>query len=124
METKKILIVEDEIDFAEMVQTRLEMEGYEVTIATDAYEGNKEVMNNEPALIILDLNMPVGGGFPLLKRLRELPGKSHIPVVILTGRVVDEEVIRKAETFDVAAIFTKPYDKDKFMKKIKSIVPI
>ena len=48
LQTKKILIVEDEIDFAEMVQTRLEMEGYDVTIAIDAYEGNKEVMNNPP----------------------------------------------------------------------------
>ena len=68
--------------------------------------------------------MPVGGGFPLLKRIRELSGKKHVPVIILTGKVIDDEVIRKAEEFHVDAIFTKPYDKDKFMAKIKSILPV
>jgi len=62
MAEKKILIVEDEIEFAEMVKVRLEGAGYSADIALDAYEGNKSIMNTNYDLIVLDLAMPVGNG--------------------------------------------------------------
>lgn len=120
---KKILIVEDEVDYAEMVKMRLELAGYEVAIAEDAYQGNKAVINENYDLIILDLSMPIGGGFSLLERIRGMELKSSVPVVILTGKTIDDEIIQQAKQFNVSAIFTKPYDSEKFLGKIKSLAP-
>jgi len=127
----KILIVEDEIQFAEIVKTGLELEGYAVTISMDAYSGSvdafsstKDVLRGNHDLIILDLMMPAGGGFSLLERIRKYPQKEKTPVIILTGKIIDEEIIRSANKYNVSAIFTKPYDAEKFVNKIKSILPI
>ena len=90
-EKKKILIVEDEVDFAETMKTRLESAGYEVSVAADAYLGTSETVKGEPDLVLLDLMMPAGGGFALLKRIRNMPSKLSIPVVILTSSDLDED---------------------------------
>ncbi len=124
MNNKKILIIEDEKDFAEILQLRLNMIGYEVEIALDAYEGNKQLVNKDFDLIITDLSLPVGDGFSLLEKIKKIPDKSHIPVVIVTGQVIDEELINKARKNKVSAVFPKPHDPRKFLSKIKSLVPV
>ena len=88
---KKILIVEDELDFARIMKMRLEATGYEVAVAEDAYQGTHEAIKGDYDLIILDLMMPAGGGFALLKRLKKLPTKESIPVMILTSSDLDED---------------------------------
>lgn len=119
---KKILIVEDELAFAKTVKLRLESEGYEVIIAGDAYTGTQVIVKQELDLIILDLMMPAGGGFSLLDRIRKIPTKVAIPVVILTGKTIDVEVLDKAREYDVAEVISKPYESKEFVEKIKAIV--
>lgn len=121
---KKILVVEDELGFAKMVKLRLESVGYDVTISGDAYTGTQEVIKNEFDLIVLDLMMPAGGGFSLLERIRKIPRRASIPVIILTGKSVDDEVRKQAEQYEVAAIYTKPYDSKEFVAQIQSIIPV
>jgi len=123
-EKKKILIVEDETDFAKIVRMRLESVGYAVSVAVDAYQGTQMIVKNDYDLVILDLGLPAGGGFALLERIRNMPAKSAIPVVILTGKTIDDEIRAKAKANDVAAIFSKPYDSKEFVRKLKSIVPV
>ncbi len=124
MADKKILIVEDEEDFAEMLQLSLNTIGYEVNVAFDAYQGNKELVNNNFDLVVMDLGLPVADGFTLLERMKSIPEKSKIPVVLLTGRMVNEDVINKARKYKISAIFTKPYDREKFFNKVKSLAPV
>jgi len=119
---KEILVVEDELGFAKMVKLRLESLGYSVTIAGDAYTGTQDIVKNDYHLIVLDLMMPAGGGFSLLERIRKIPAKADIPVVILTGKTVDDEVRRLAEEFDVSEIFTKPYNSEIFVNTIKALL--
>ncbi|NQT25977.1 response regulator transcription factor [candidate division KSB1 bacterium] len=121
-EIKKILVVEDELGFAKMVKLRLESVGYSVTIAGDAYTGTQEIFRNDYDLIVLDLMMPAGGGFSLLERTRKIPNKADIPVVIVTGKTVDDEVKRLASEYNVSEIFTKPYNSVEFVDKIKSLL--
>jgi DNA-binding response OmpR family regulator len=121
---KKILIVEDEIDFAKMVQLRLESEGYKVTIADDAHIGTQEILKGDHELVILDLMMPEDEGFSVVRRMRRFPGRTSTPVVILTGKAVDDELKSMAESYNVAEVFTKPYDADVFVDKIKTLLPL
>jgi len=121
-ERKKILLVEDELDFAKMVKIRLESLGYEVSIAGDAYSGTQAIIKSTPDLIILDLMMPAGGGFSILERIRSIPAKATIPVVILTGKTIDDALKEQAETYGVSAIFSKPYDSVQFVQKIKALL--
>jgi len=121
-ERKKILLVEDELDFAKMVKIRLESLGYEVSIAGDAYSGTQAIIKSTPDLIILDLMMPAGGGFSILERIRSIPAKATIPVVILTGKTIDQALKEQAETYGVSAIFSKPYDSVQFVQKIKALL--
>jgi len=121
-EQKKILIVEDEPKYAKMVKMRLESAGYRVAVALDTYAGTQAALHEEHDLIILDLMMPAGGGFALLERIRKFPDKAEIPVVILTGKRIDEKVKAQAEANQVATIFTKPYDSARFLNKIQKLL--
>ena len=122
-QNRKILIVEDELQFAKMVKLRLESEGYEVALATDAKIGTQKVMEGDFSLLVLDLMMPGGGGFALLEQVHERPDKANIPVIILTGKTIDDEVREKAKVYNVADIILKPYESKEFVEKIKALVP-
>lgn len=122
-ERKKVLVVEDEPSFARMVGLRLESVGYEVHIAADAYTGTREILQGDYQLMILDLMMPAGGGFAILERIQKFPSKCTIPVVIVTGKTIDDEVKSNVDKYNVSAIFTKPYDSKSFIRRIKSLVP-
>ena len=121
---KRILIVEDELDFAKMVKLRLESVGYQVMIAADTYDGTQKVLKERPDLLILDLMMPAGGGFAILERIKQHPITVTMPVIILTGKTVDEEVQKNAKKYGVSAIFVKPYKSEHFVEKVKSLVPL
>ena len=122
-EKKRILIVEDELEFAKMVGLRLRSVGYEVALAEDTEIGTRKVMEEDWDLLVLDLMMPGGGGFALLDTVHKDPRKAKIPVVILTGKTVDEGVRMKAETYKVSDIIMKPYESKAFIEKIKTLVP-
>ncbi len=122
-EKRKIVIVDDELEFAKVVKLRLENVGYKAIIALDTYLGMQNIVRNEPDLVILDLLMPAGGGFTLLDRIRNHPTTVNIPVVILTGKEVDDELRTKAYEYDVTEIVQKPYDPAKFVEKIMWMVP-
>jgi len=121
---RKILIIEDELKFAKMVKMRLDAADYNVTVAGDAYTGTQQIIQGNYDLIILDLMMPAGGGFSILDRIRKLPAKSATPVIILTGKSIDEDLRNQAEQYDVSAVFTKPYDSTKFMEKVKTLMSL
>lgn len=118
---KEILIIEDELSYAKMMKLRLESAGFQIKIAGDAYTGTQMALKGDPDLIILDLGMPAGGGFTVLERIRNIPSKALIPVIILTGKVIDNEITDKANALNVSAIYSKPYDATEFMNKVKKL---
>jgi CheY-like chemotaxis protein len=119
---KRILIVEDNMDFAKIVKILMESLGYEVLIAVDTYLGTERVLKSDPDLVILDLEMPAGGGFVLLERIRQFPDKSSLPVVILTAKRLTEEERDKLKSLGVSAIYSKPYENSEFASTITSLV--
>ena len=81
----KICIVEDDKTIAAMYQFKLERRDYEVRIAYDGREGLKLIKDFAPAIILLDLRMPVMSGDEMLERLRATAWGGDIRVIILTN---------------------------------------
>ena len=86
METKKILIVDDDIDVITIIQTILKKEGYEVIYANDKVEGMKKIREEKPDLAILDVMMTTHyEGFELAKEINDDPELSKLPVLMQTS---------------------------------------
>jgi two-component system alkaline phosphatase synthesis response regulator PhoP len=82
---KRILVVDDEPDFASIVQGNLEKEGFEVEVAYDGVEGLEKVKANPPDVIVLDVMMPEKDGYEMCKELKADERFAHIPVIMLTA---------------------------------------
>ncbi len=84
-EKAKILLVEDDIPLRDMYQTRLEMEGYKISLASDGEEALSKAVDEKPDLIILDIMMPKISGFDTLDILKTTDKTKGIPVIVLTA---------------------------------------
>jgi CheY-like chemotaxis protein len=86
METKKILIVDDDIDVITIIETILKKEGYTVISANDKVEGMKKIKEEKPDLAILDVMMTTHyEGFELAKEITDDPELQRIPVLMQTS---------------------------------------
>ncbi|MBV9099558.1 MAG: response regulator [Candidatus Dormibacteraeota bacterium] len=80
-----VLLIEDDEQFLDMYRLRLERDGYRVHTATDGERGLTAAGELHPDIIFLDIRLPKVDGFEVLRRLREDPATSHVPVVILSN---------------------------------------
>jgi DNA-binding response OmpR family regulator len=81
----KVVLVEDDTDYAEIYRLRLERDGYQVSLAADGEQGLELIRASLPDLVYLDLRMPKLDGFGLLSALRADPRTAHVPVIILSN---------------------------------------
>ncbi len=118
---KKILIIEDDEEFATVLAKRLQLNNYETIIALDTLQGISMALREKPNLILLDLLLPAGGGFLILERLKYSPDTLSIPVIVLSGIKDPERVL---EAFEAGALdyIEKPYDPETLLKSIKKIL--
>jgi len=84
MAKAKILIVEDEVELAEMYKLRLEMEGYQVELAHDGIIGSEKATTGDYDLIILDLLLPKKSGQEIYEEIKQSKNKT-VPVIVLTA---------------------------------------
>jgi DNA-binding response OmpR family regulator len=91
MDKAKVLVVDDEVALADLLQEWLAWGNYEVRVAHDGLAGLREFFQNKPDLAILDVTMPGLNGFELCQRIREV---SNIPVVILTAKGQEIDKVR------------------------------
>lgn len=119
MTKPKILVVDDDPDLVRALRLRLRASNYEVATATDGYTAIASAQKERPALIILDLGLPVGDGFVVLDRLQAIDALSSVPVIVLSARdpQSNEERALKA---GAAAFFQKPADNDELMNMIRT----
>ena len=84
-EKKRILVVDDEPDFAGIVQQNLEKEGFEVEVAYDGDEGLEKIHTNPPDAIVLDVMMPGKDGYQVCSELKADDRYADIPIILLTA---------------------------------------
>ncbi|MDP4000251.1 MAG: response regulator [bacterium] len=80
-----ILLIEDDPMLTELYQTKLELEAFQVSVATDGKEGLALARRVKPDLILLDIMLPEMNGFEVLKKLGEQAVTKQIPVIVLTN---------------------------------------
>ena len=81
----RVLFIEDDPTVAQMYKLKLELDGYQVTMAKDGEEGLQLASEVRPDIIFLDIRLPKMDGFAVLERLRGNEQTRHIPVVILSN---------------------------------------
>jgi CheY-like chemotaxis protein len=117
----KILLVEDDEMNRDMLSRRLIKRGYEVLIATDGQQGVDLARSTGPALILMDMSLPVMDGWTASRTLKEDPATSNIPIIALTAHAMsgDEAKAREAgcDEFD-----TKPVELKRLLSKMEGLL--
>ncbi len=88
-----VLIVDDNIDVVAIIQTILEASGYEALVAYNGVEALTQLSMHKPDLVMLDIMMPEMSGLEVLERMREIPNLAQVPVILLTAKADDEDLL-------------------------------
>ncbi len=115
----KILLVEDDQNFGDVLRSYLEMHEYDVTLATDGEEGLKEFKKGEFDLTITDVMMPKKDGFSLARDIRE--ENTEMPIIFLTAKTLKEDVL---EGFKIGAddYITKPFNSEELLYRVMAVL--
>jgi len=90
----KILVIEDDKFLRELLERKLQEEGFTVSSANNGEEGLEKIKEEKPELVLLDLILPGIDGFEILKKIRENPELSHIPIIVLSNLGQQEDIKR------------------------------
>jgi len=115
--THQILVVDDEPSVLDTIGLILESEGYQVRTASNGVEALAEIEREAPALVLLDIMMPVMNGYELLDRLRA--EGQRVPVVFISAAARAKEA---AARFSVPFV-AKPFDIDKLLAAVSRVIP-
>jgi two-component system, OmpR family, phosphate regulon response regulator PhoB len=119
--TAKVLVVEDEMPLAEMLEYNLEAEGFRVISAESGEEAELIVSEEEPDLIILDWMLPGVSGIELCRRLRARQETRAIPILMLTARGEESDRIRGL-SIGADDYVVKPFSLPELMARVKAIL--
>jgi CheY-like chemotaxis protein len=117
----KILLVEDNEMNRDMLSRRLQKRGYEVVLAVDGGEGVARAQSEAPALILMDMSLPVLDGWEATRQLKAAPATRATPVIALTAHAMagdrEKALAAGADDFD-----TKPIDLERLLGKIEALL--
>ena len=116
-----ILVIDDEEDLIELVRYNLNKEGFEVIGAGDGESGLKQVRQNRPDLIIIDLMLPGIDGLEVCRMLRAGNETAHIPLVMLTAKGSESDRIVGLE-LGADDYITKPFSPRELAARIKALL--
>jgi two-component system, cell cycle response regulator DivK len=117
----KILLVEDNEMNRDMLSRRLVKRGYEVVVAVDGQEGVEKARTETPALVLMDMSLPVLDGWEATQALRADPATRAIPVIALTAHAMagdrERALAAGCDDFD-----TKPIELERLLGKIQALL--
>jgi len=113
-----ILVVDDEQRIIDLARMYIEQEGYRVTSSTDGTDALHKILEDEPALVVLDLMLPGLDGLEVCRRVR---AESDVPIIMLTARSDDIDKIVGLE-LGADDYLTKPFNPRELVARIKAIL--
>lgn len=117
---KKILLVEDEDNLRELVQSRLESEGYAVVPAADGFSALAQARSAHPDLVILDLMIPKMDGYTVCRLLKS-GATAQLPVIMFTARSSPDD-LRRGLDMGADAYVCKPFEPSALLGKVAELM--
>lgn len=114
-----ILIAEDDPDVAQLVRRQLEREGFRATVNPTGAGLLSQAAELRPALLILDLMLPVGSGLNLLRQLRREPALAELPVIVLTALAEEADRLR-GFALGASDYVTKPFSPRELAARVRA----
>lgn len=121
MPKERILVVDDEEDILELVKFNLSKEGYQTICAETGERAAKIARSDIPDLIVLDLMLPGMDGLEVAKFLKNNPKTEHIPIVMLTAKGEESDVVTGLE-LGADDYVTKPFSPKILLARIKAVL--
>ena len=116
----RILIVDDEHDFVELLQYKLGGRGYELIVANDGVHALSQARLLKPHLILLDILLPDLDGLSVCEILRRQPGTKKIPVIFMSA--LSGDITKRTASMQADDFFTKPLDLNRLEKRISELL--
>ena len=117
----KILLVEDNEMNRDMLSRRLERKGYQIVIATDGAQAVAMASAEKPALILMDMSLPVLDGWEATRQIKANPATEAIPVIALTAHAMsgdrEKTIAAGCDDYD-----TKPIELSRLLEKISALL--
>ena len=116
------LVVEDDDQICQILRFILEREGYEVHAACDGRAAEALIDSlAPPAIVTLDVMLPHADGYELLARIRARPGWAAVPVILLTARSQEKDIVRALDS-GANDYLIKPFKPDEFRARVRRLV--
>jgi DNA-binding response OmpR family regulator len=119
MRSKKILVVDDEVDLVKTLRFSLETEGYTVLASYNGEDALNQARKENPDLVLLDIMLPKLDGYKVCRLLKFDERYKHIPILMLSAKTQEKDKIIGMET-GADEYITKPFDMDELIGKIKA----
>src|SRR5665213_2263616 len=116
----RILLVDDENDFIELLQYKLAGRGYELIVANDGVHALSQARQMKPSLILLDILLPDLDGLSVCEILRRQPSTKNIPIIFMSALTSD--VTRRTVAMQADDFFTKPLDLPRLVHRIADLL--
>ncbi len=120
--SKRVLVAEDNLGLAHVLQFNLQGSGFDVTVAHDGGQAWEFVQREKFDIVVTDHEMPLMTGVDLCARLRELPGYETTPVVMVTARKLELDISGLKQRLRVAAIMPKPYSPVELVNTVEKLL--
>ncbi|MEW6009369.1 MAG: response regulator [Candidatus Omnitrophota bacterium] len=120
----KILIADDETQCVEAIYSHLSQSGYEIITAFDGAEALEKIKNENPDIIILDINMPKMNGFEVLEQIRSNPPSAKWQPVIIISTKDEFDSLRKGYELEADYYVTKPFNLDKISNAVNIMISL
>ena len=116
---KRILVVDDDRNLRKIIQTNLELAGYDVSTAANGEDALRVLATMQPDLVVLDVMMPLMDGYEVARRIRRHPANTHVPIIMLTAK---SEVEDKLAGFEAGAddYITKPFGPQELLARVRA----
>jgi len=119
VDSKTILLVDDDYELSDGLRLILEKNGYKVLQARDGVQGRQLIYNQRPDLVVIDMMMPKMGGYPVLEHFR---GKEDVPPFIMMTANEGQRHKAYAEYLGVVDYLRKPFSMDELLEAVKKAI--
>ena len=119
--SKKLLLVDDELEILQFLKRRLERRNFTVVTASNGQECLEMAYQEDPDLILLDIIMPFMDGYEVIKRLRQNPKTKHIPIIMHSVRKETKSIFKSMDLGSIDYVI-KPVRFETLLKVIRRYV--